>query len=187
MNKKNRGRPKKESKQLSSDVILNCAKKLLQEEKKIPSIRKIAIELNIDPMSIYYYFPNKNSLLESITVSLMHEIYEPQNINSWKIELKLLSKSYINLLSDYPGLLEIMLKMESQGPANEFISRLETILYPLELEKGDFYSTLCLLVDYLHGFAFAVQCNSNNQLDVSQIDGPLTLFMSGIEKHNKMS
>lgn len=181
MSDKKRGRPKKDNNQLSSDIILESAKKLLLVEKKIPSIRKVALELNIDPMSIYYYFPNKNNLLESITISLMEEIYKPNNSNNWKEELVLLSKSYLVLLLKYPGLLEIMLKMESSGPSNEFIKRLEIILLPLRLDKGKFDSVLCLLVDYLHGVSLAMQCDSKNQLSIEQIDNPLNLLINLIE------
>ena len=181
MNNKKRGRPKKDNNQLSSDLILESAKKLLLVEKKIPSIRKIALELHIDPMSIYYYFPSKNNLLESITISLMQEIYEPNTSNNWQKELELLSKSYLTLLSKYPGLLEIMLKMESSGPSNEFTNRLETIVLPLKLDEEKFDSILCLLVDYLHGVALAIQCNSKNKLSVKQIENPLNLLIKSIE------
>jgi len=181
MNDKKRGRPKKDNNQLSSDIILESAKKLLLVEKKIPSIRKVALELNIDPMSIYYYFPNKNNLLEAITISLMQEIYEPNNSNNWKSELVLLSKSYLTLLSNYPGLLEIMLKMESFGPSSEFTKRLETILLPLQLDKEKFDSALCLLIDYLHGVALAIQCDSKNQLSINQIENPLNLLIKSIQ------
>lgn len=181
MNEKKRGRPKKENMHLSATVILNCAKNILLHENKIPSIRKIALELDIDPMSIYYYFPNKNSLLESITVSLMQDIYEPENIFTWKKELELLCKSYLSLLTNHPGLLEIMLKMDSAGPANEFINKLDIILSPLKLDSAKFDSVTCLLVDYLHGVAFAIQCNSNNQLNIEQINKPLALLLNVIE------
>lgn len=181
MNKKKRGRPQKENLQLTSTLILESAKKLLLEENKIPSIRKIALKLNIDPMSIYYYFPNKNNLLEAITISLMQEIYEPNHSNNWKKELVLLSKSYLTLLSSYPGLLEIMLKMESLGPSNEFTKRLETILLPLKLDEEKFKSALCLLVDYLHGVVLSVQCDSKNQLSINQIENPLNLLIKSIE------
>ena len=181
MNNKKRGRPKKDNNQLSSDLILESAKKLLLVEKKIPSIRKIALELHIDPMSIYYYFPSKNNLLESITISLMQEIYEPNTSNNWQKELELLSKSYLTLLSKYPGLLETMLKMESLGPSNEFTNRLETIVLPLKLDEEKFDSILCLLVDYLHGVALAIQCNSKNKLSVKQIENPLNLLIKSIE------
>jgi AcrR family transcriptional regulator len=181
VNDKKRGRPKKNNNQLSSHIILESAKKLLLVEKKIPSIRKVALELNIDPMSIYYYFPNKNNLLEAITISLMQEIYEPNNSNNWKKELVLLSKSYLTLLSNYPGLLEIMLKMESFGPSSEFIKRLEIILLPLQLDKEKFDSVLCLLIDYLHGVALAIQCDSKNELLISQIENPLSLLIKSIE------
>lgn len=182
MNKKSRGRPKKEDIQLNSCVILNCAKKLLLNENKIPSIRKIALELNIDPMSIYYYFPNKNSLLESITVSLIQEIYEPKNTNNWKIELELLSKSYLNLLINYPGLLEIMLSMDSDGPAREFSNRLKSVLFPLKLNDEHFSASMFLLIDYLHGVAFTIQCNPYSRLTIlNQIDNPLRLIIKAIE------
>ena len=181
MTDKKRGRPKKDNTQLNSTVILKSAKQLLLAENKIPSIRKIALELNIDPMSIYHYYPNKNSLLESITVSLMQEIYEPKKSDDWKKELELLCKSYLSLLSNYSGLLEIMLKMKSSGPAVEFTSRLQIVLSVLELNKIHFNSSLCLLVDYLHGVAFAIQCNDDKQLTNNEIDEPLKLIICVIE------
>jgi AcrR family transcriptional regulator len=181
--KKTRGRPKKETGQLDSNIILNCAKKLLLEDSKIPSIRKIALVLNIDPMSIYYYYPNKNNLLESITISLMKEIYKPKDITSWEKELKLLCKSYLTLLKNHPGLLEIMLGMDSYGPSNIFLERLRTILIPLALDEKSFNSALYLLVDYLHGVAFAMQCNStNNKLSINHIEEPLGFYILAIKE-----
>jgi len=180
--KKTRGRPKKQTSTLNAELILKSAKTLLQKEKKLPSIRKIAQELEIDPMSIYYYFPNKNSLLEAITISLMTNIYEPRKDKClWKKELELLCQSYLKLLDDYPELLEVMLKMESVGPANVFIKYLESILNPLSLNEKDFYSALCLLADYLHGFAFSMQCDSKNILKVEDSSEPLKLYMNAIE------
>ncbi len=181
MSDKKRGRPKKETIKLSSNIILDCAKEIFLEENKIPSIRKIATKLNIDPMSIYYYFPNKNALLESITVSLMEEIYEPTKNNTWKKELELLCKSYLNLLANYPGLLKTMLSMDSKSPANVFIEKLQIILSTLNLDEKNFSTALSLLADYLHGVAFAMESNTDNQLTINEIDKPLKLYINAIE------
>ncbi|MFC5080198.1 helix-turn-helix domain-containing protein [Vibrio thalassae] len=53
------------------------AKRLMQMDGKIPSIRRLATELNIDAMAIYYYFKNKDELLEAVAVSLVEGIYLP--------------------------------------------------------------------------------------------------------------
>ncbi len=87
----------------------------------------------------------------------------------------------MNLLSGYPGLLEIMLQMESSEPANEFINRLRIVLSNLELNDEHFNSALCLLADYLHGVALAIQCDSKNKLSINKIDRPLLLFVKAIE------
>lgn len=179
--KKSRGRPKKENNQLNSEIILACAKKLFVEEKKVPSIRQISSTLEVDAMSIYYYFPNKNSLLEAVAISLIKEIFIPKKSNLWQKNLELLCKSYLKLLQNYPGLLEIMLAMDSSGPANIFTKFLEEILKPLNLNNENFYSALSLLADYLHGFALAMQCNKNSTLDIEEINKPLKLYIKAIE------
>lgn len=81
---KKRGRPKGSKKQLSSVVIMDCVKKLMLEEGKVPSIRKIAVTLDVDAMAIYHYFSNKDALLEAVTVSLIDEIYEPSGDGTGK-------------------------------------------------------------------------------------------------------
>lgn len=174
-----RGRPK--NSKLNKDLILLCAKGLLEKENKIPSIRKIASELNVDAMAIYYYFENKNILLESITISLMEDIYEPKSEVLYFNELKTLCKSYLNLLSKYPGLLEIMLSMTSEGPATVFIYRLKVILKPLNIENEKFHIFIDLLADYLHGFALAMSCDKSNSLNIDRIDKPLGLLIKVLE------
>jgi hypothetical protein len=73
-----------------------------------------------------------------------------------------------------------MLGMDSKGPANVFIGRLQIILTVLDLDEKRFNSALCLLSDYLHGVAFAMQYN-NNQLTINQINEPLKLYIRAIE------
>lgn len=92
-------------------------------------------------------------------------------------ELKLLCKSYLKLLRDNSALLEIMLSMKSESPAELFNSRFYTAISPLDVDKETASDLMNLLVDYLHGVALAMKCNSDDEsLIIDSIDGPLHLY-----------
>jgi len=197
---KKRGRPKGKVTPLSAQAILEMAKLMMREEGKIPSIRKLATKLNIDAMAIYHYFDNKSALLEAITTSLIEDIYEPTifdkkscdkvAINNWQQELTLLSKSYLSLLDNYPGLLETLLGMDATSPAHVFIERFQGVIQGLNLSEETMKDALDLLVDYLHGYALALNCQSPESaststltpaLTIEGISGPLKLYCLALE------
>ncbi|GAA0788708.1 MULTISPECIES: TetR/AcrR family transcriptional regulator [Pseudomonadati] len=182
VNEKKRGRPAGEMSQLSADSILETAKCLMKMDGKVPSIRSLATQLNVDPMAIYYYFKNKNALLEALTTSLVAEIYQPQESFNWQGELKSLCVSYIELLREYNGLLQTMLSMTSHGPAQVFTERYQTIIAPLALLKKVEKDGLDLLADYLHGFAFSISCcHDASLIKTEMMNGPLALICSSLE------
>ncbi|WP_421855027.1 TetR/AcrR family transcriptional regulator [Marinomonas sp.] len=183
VNEKKRGRPSKKQQQLNADSILAVAKKLMKRNGKAPSIRLLASELEIDPMAIYYYYANKNALLEALTTSLVDEIYLPQENTPWREDLKRLSMSYVELLMEYNGLLETILTMSSYGPAQVFNDRYYKIISPLILDNKTQEDGLGLLVDYLHGFAFAKSCcHDGRLLNVDRMDGSLSLVFNSLER-----
>ncbi|PML87631.1 transcriptional regulator [Vibrio breoganii] len=185
VNQKKRGRPKGSGNQLSSDAILRMAKSLMKAEGKIPSIRKLASNLNVDAMAIYYYFENKNKLLEAITSSLVNDIYEPVISDDWKSELYKLCTSYLSLHEDYPGLLETMLSMDVRGPAEVFYEKFEQVTKPLALDEATTMNGVSLLADYLHGYVLAMSCNSDREaLDISMVKGPLQVYCMALENSN---
>lgn len=179
---KKRGRPAGTTSQLTAQSILDKAKFLMQEAGKVPSIRKLASSLNIDAMAIYYYFDNKNALLEAITISLISDIYQPMMNSDWKLELTKLSSSYLTLLDSYPGLLETLLSMDALGPSQVFSERFNDVIKPLNLEQEASTNALCLLVDYLHGYALALNNNQTNiELNIDMMSGPLNLYCIALE------
>ncbi len=182
---KKRGRPFNSSKQLSNSIILKCAKSMLEEEGKIPAIRGLAAKLNVDAMAIYHYFANKNALLEAIASSLVTEIYEPKNDRPWKTEIYSLCYSYLKLLKDYNGLLETMLSSTCFGPSNVFTEKFSQITDTLGLSPATAITARDLLVDYLHGFAFAMQLNKRDgEIELEMIKGPINLYFGALEKYN---
>ncbi|NOI78196.1 TetR family transcriptional regulator [Vibrio coralliilyticus] len=179
--KRKRGRPAGEKAQLGEERILSVAKSMMKEQGKIPSIRALASELDVDAMAIYYYFKNKGALLEAITVSLIEDIYLPKTNENWQHELTQLATSYVQLLKSYPGLLTTLLSMESVSPAMVFIERFKSIIAPLSLSEAEERNAIDLLADYLHGFALALNCNPNtDQLDENMMTGPLSLYFRAL-------
>ncbi|ANU38996.1 TetR/AcrR family transcriptional regulator [Vibrio scophthalmi] len=176
-----RGRPAKDSVALSHVSIIEQAKSLMREDDKVPSIRRLASALNVDAMAIYHYFDNKNALLEAITISLINDIYLPQEDQTWQNELIRLSHSYLRLLQRYNGLLETLLSMKALGPAQLFTQRFEMVVEPLQLDETTTNNALGLLVDYLHGFALAMKCNQDREsLDITMSEGAILLICAAI-------
>lgn len=178
---KKRGRPAKEGHTLSQISIIEQAKALMEKEGKVPSIRQLASELDVDAMAIYHYFENKNALLEAITISLINDLYMPQAEHSWQKELMQLAKSYLLLLQRYSGLLETLLSMNAQGPAYVFNQRFQIVISALNLNREVRDHALGLLVDYLHGFALAMKCNNSRPpLDIEMSEGAISLICLAI-------
>ncbi len=179
---KKRGRPSKDGGKLSADAIVKSAAGLLQQNVNVPSIRQVAAGLNVDPMAIYHYFPNKAALLEAVTVDLMDSIYKPNAQEVWQGELLCLCDSYLKLLQAHAGLLETMLSMSDVGPAQIFISRFQAIISPLKLADSDMKAAMDLLVDYLHGFALAMRCNNGSlPLAIDMAGGPIQFYLDALE------
>jgi AcrR family transcriptional regulator len=180
VNEKKRGRPAKSQSVLGKKQIISVAKQLMESSGSIPSIRKLSAELNVDAMAIYYYFKNKNHLLEEITTSLISDIYCPLSSDNWQLELLTLCKSYLTLLERYDGLLATLLTMDADGPAQVFVSRFKFITQSLSLSVEDENTFLNLLVDYVHGFAFAKSCDTKQILKIDNIDKPFQLICKSI-------
>jgi AcrR family transcriptional regulator len=182
---KKRGRPSGSKKMLNQNSIMNMAKSLMKEDGKIPSIRKLALHLDADAMAIYYYFNNKNALLEAITTSLIEDIYQPELKDNWKSELTLLCVSYLTLLHTYSGLLDTLLSMTSESPAAVFTERFNVVIQELNLNNDAKKNALDLLADYLHGFALALNCNQTQPIDITEyIKGPLQFYCVALEHSN---
>ena len=176
--RKKQGRPRISEKKLESIYIIQTAKSLILSECKVPSIRKLASELNVDPMAIYYYFPNKQAILEAVTMSLIGEIYAPNSIVSWRENLMSLCKSYLKLLASYPDLLQIILSVSAEGPTSIFQERFETAIEKLNLAKNKKKIVMSVLIDYIHGFSLA----SHGCISIDLTDAPLNFIFDALKK-----
>lgn len=179
---KSRGRPRKNNARISSQRILEAARRLTKRDSKIPTLRGIAQHLEVDPMAIYHYFDSKQTLLEYMASSIVDEVYEPANTSDWEGELATLSISYVDALRAYPGLLQAMLANPVVGPVERFGARFQTAIAQLDVDASTQRDALYLLVDYLHGFAYSANCAGPEtaKLRTAELLQPLGLLFTGL-------
>lgn len=151
---------------LSRNDILKATQDYFLIHGKMPSIRQLGAELGCDPMAIYYYFSNKQALLEALCIELVGSL-EITKKGRWPLQVQSLCEQYLDLLQRYPGLLHILLTMESNGPAQRFCQQLAEIVAG-HLSDADIEIMLHLLADYLHGVALAQESQPEHWQDIRQ-------------------
>lgn len=180
--KRRRGRPGKDTVKLEQDMIIQKAKELTLRNGKVPSLRFLAKDLKVDPMAIYHYFSNKQTILEAVSISLISEIYSPIPGLAWRENLMSLCRSYISLLLKYPDLISIFLSTTGTGVAAVFQNRFELCVEELNLNSEEVRTITSLIADYIHGFTFASACNQTDvTVSVDMAEGPLEFIIDNIE------
>jgi AcrR family transcriptional regulator len=68
-------------------------------------MRQLAKALGVTPMAIYYYFGNKDELMERISDAVLAQVPKPAPSGvHWREELRAYALHGFRLLSEYPGL-----------------------------------------------------------------------------------
>lgn len=184
--KKKRGRPKKNNNKLEKKLIIEKAKELTLKTSYVPSIRNLAANLNVDPMAIYYYFKNKDELLNEVSASLIESLYEPNQELDYRENVKNLCNSYISLLLQYPDLVPIFLSNSNNKSSNIFKERIMSSLNKISLCKEISDIITNLLVDYIHGFTIAQKYNKSDiQITVDMANAQLNFIVDNIKVNNE--
>lgn len=178
-----RGRPKRSESPVDRERIIETAIELLRQRRRPISLRAIASSLNVDPMTLYTYFSDKKALEEELATRLMSSFYIPRSHRAWKVELRALIVSYINLLIEHRGLLETVVRLGvgAQGPAKVFRERFLTAVSALRLPSRDVDAALHLIVDYVHGFVLAFERTGHGTLRAEQASAPLEFYLSCVD------
>lgn len=162
---------------LNEKLIIDMAKTLMREMHVTPSIRGVALALNVDTVEINQYFNSKINLLSAILVSLMDSLYISKEHTDWQQSLCLLSASYLDLLKNYNGLLEVLISMPSNGPMSRFFSLFNEITAPLNLPPEKQKNAFLLLLNFLHGLALLPP----KEREKNDIDALLAMYCKIIE------
>jgi AcrR family transcriptional regulator len=99
-------RKRREHDALSDQQIIDTSLDLIRRDGADRfSMRKLAKELGVTPMAVYYYVSNKDALFERVADAVLARVPRPEpSGRDWRAELKATALHGFRLLSQYPGL-----------------------------------------------------------------------------------
>ena len=153
------GRPKAGQEPLNRERILAAALRLVDEHgMEALSMRRLAAELKVDPMAIYYHLPNKRAILAGLVERVFAELRVPSAKNkAWQDRVRAVARAYHGLAKAHPNLvLYLVTDRESAAVAAlELNEALYEALAEAGLSPRMIMRASDLVVDYVNGFALA--------------------------------
>lgn len=118
------------------------------------TIRKLATALDVKPMTIYYYVPSKEAIINGMVDQVFSEIDVPSPDQNWKNAIRQRSTSARKVLASHPWSVPLMESRRSPGPAtlkhhNAVIACLRNGGFSVELTAHAY----ALLDAFIYGFA----------------------------------
>jgi len=132
------------------------------------TIRTLAQELGVKPMSVYHYVANKDEIIDGIVDLVYAEVDLPVPGRDWRTEMRRRANSARRVLAGHPWATPLLQSRVKPGPAtlrhhNAFIATLRAAGFSIGLTAHAF----ALIDSYVFGFAL-----SENSLP---IHGPETV------------
>ncbi len=81
------------------------------------TIRKLAAELGVKPMTIYYHVPTKEAIIDGMVDQVFTEIALPPTDTDWKTAIRQRSASARSVLAKHPWATPLMESRTTPGPA----------------------------------------------------------------------
>ena len=89
---------------LSSSGIVDAAMAMIDADGgKAFSMRKLAAELNVDPMAIYHHHANKSALIHAVVQAMLEQFEPPPATGHWRRDLSALCEELRALAHRHPG------------------------------------------------------------------------------------
>jgi AcrR family transcriptional regulator len=118
------------------------------------TIRSLAQELGVKPMSVYHYVANKDEILDAIVDMVFSEIELPSMSDEWRSEMRRRAKSARAVLRRHPWAIGLMESRRTPGPASlrhrdAVIGTLRRAGFSVEMTAHAY----ALIDSYTYGFA----------------------------------
>jgi AcrR family transcriptional regulator len=161
--------PKRKSEQpagLDRDKIIAATVRLLDREGLAKfSMRRLAAELGVTAMSVYWYVDTKDDLLELALDSVTGEIALPdENEGDWRSRLRQLAAEYRKLLVTHHWVSRLVGEYLNVGPqAMAFANAAQRVMRSSGLTSEQLPGAMSLVYQFAYGFGtiegrFAARC-----------------------------
>lgn len=154
-----RGRPAADQAGLTADRILTTALALVDEQGlEALTMRGLARELGVDPMSIYHHLPNKAAVVSGLVELVFSRMESPEAVpGDWAEQVRAWVNAYRDLTRRHPRLvLQIVTDPVAVAQAARMISGpLHAALTSAGVPEGKIDACAGMFVDFANGFALA--------------------------------
>jgi AcrR family transcriptional regulator len=117
------------------------------------SMRRLAQELDVWPMTIYGYFADKDALLDAMAASAIGEVARPSRRGSWRTQIRRLLEDVHRAMADSPGLSPRLPRAFLTPEALELTDAGVAILAEAGFDSDEAASCWRALWSYTFGFA----------------------------------
>ncbi len=157
------GRPRAGEEPLTRERILDVALSLVDREGiEAFSMRRLAKELGVDPMAVYYHVPNKRGLLTQLIKKVFSEMRVPVSEStghpeSWYERVRAWARAFRDLARAHPKLVP-QLAAYPEAAAEATLESTEELYAALEasgMPPKMIVSAVGVVVDYVNGFTLA--------------------------------
>ena len=149
------------------------------------TIRSLAEELGVKPMSVYHHVANKEQILDGIVDIVFGEFELPSADGDWRSELSRRAHSARRVLRGHPWAIGLLETRTSPGPAtlrhhDAVLGTLRAAGFTVELTAHAY----ALMDSYVYGFALQEATLPFNDQSVAEVAAPMMkLFESGDYPH----
>ncbi|MFT3731373.1 MAG: TetR/AcrR family transcriptional regulator [Hyphomicrobium sp.] len=88
------------------------------------SVRKVAVLMGIDPMTVLHHFGSKDELLRAIAERGLHSVEMPTESQNWRDDLKAVGNAYRLLAHNHPRVFPLHFRYNATGPADHISSEI---------------------------------------------------------------
>ncbi len=164
------GRPRAGQEPLTRGVILEAALGIVDGEGLDGlTMRRLASELGVNPMSIYHHLPGKGAVVSGLVGVVFSRMRVPASEGlAWQERVRAYAHAYRGVVRSHPNL-ALRIVSDAAAVSEAVLSSSEPLYGALE-EAGLPPATIVwaadTLVDFVHGFALGEASNPSGEFDV---------------------
>ena len=138
------------------------------------TIRSLAAELGVKPMSVYHYVANKDAILDGIVDLVFDEIHLPTSSKDWRTEIRQRAEAARQVLGRHPWAIGLLESRNTPGPATlrhheAALGTLRAAGFTVEMAAHAY----ALLDSYVYGFALQEASLPFDDTNVVEVAGPI--------------
>lgn len=164
------GRPRAGQEPLTREGILGAALRIVDGEGMgALSMRRLAADLGVNPMSIYHHLPGKGAVVSGLVGVVFSRMRMPPSESlSWQERVRAYGHAHREVVRSHPNL-ALQIVSDAAAVSDAVLLGGEPLYGALEeagLPPAKIVQAADSLVDFVHGFALGEASNPSGEFDV---------------------